>query len=244
MQHLAVFIKGVIDLILAGQKTIESRFSKFQFAPYKRVKTGDEIFMKESGGKVKGRFSVGNVLFFSDLSPQKLGEIRREYGDELKVGKDFWEDKKGARYATLIFIKTPAPLANPLQLDKHDKRAWVVLSDVPGVSSRLQMSLRFSDRDSLRSLEELLTFIEKETGQSITHDARELMLVLAARVGNLAQKIHKRKGDAPIGRELAEVFVELLRLARRENLDLFKISRERIMQESKLSLENLAELKK
>lgn len=243
MQHLAVFTKGVIDQILAGQKTIESRFSKFQFAPYKRVRRGDEIFMKESGGKVLGKFLAANVLFFSELNPKKLGDLRREYEAELKVDKSFWQNKKDAKYATLIFVSQPVPLANPLVLDKHDKRAWVVLSDVPGVGSRLQMSLRFSDRDSLQSLEELISFVEKETGRVSPRNVRDLALALTAKVGRLMQKFQDRRAAENTRAELGEIMMALLRIARVESVDLFAATRERILAGGKLSLDNLKDIK-
>lgn len=243
MQHLAVFTKGVIDQILARQKTIESRFSKFQFAPYKRVKRGDEIFMKESGGKVRGKFIAANVLFFSSLNPEKVGDIRREYEEELKADKSFWQSKKDAKYATLIFVSDPESLANPILLEKHDKRAWVVLSDVPGVSSRLQMSLRFSDRDSLKSLEELISFVEKETGRVSPRNVRDLALALAAEVGSLVRKLHDRRAAESTKQELGAVMIALLRIARVESVDLFAATRERILAASKLSLENLKDIK-
>ncbi len=243
MQHLAVFTKGVIDQILSGQKTIESRFSKFQFAPYKKVKRGDEIFMKESGGKVKGKFLADNVLFFSDLNPKKLGGLRREYDEEIRADKSFWQDKKDAQYATLIFIKNPVPLANPLVLEKHDKRAWVVLSDVPGISSRLQMSLRFSDRDSLRSLEELISLVEKETGRVSSRNVRDLALALTAQVGRLVQKLQERRAAENTRAEMGEIMVALLRLANVESVDLFAATREKILSAGKLSLDNLKDIK-
>ncbi len=243
MQHLAVFTKGVIDQILTRQKTIESRFSKFQFAPYKRVQSGDEVFMKESGGRVKGKFSVARVLFFSDLNPGKIGDIRRRYEKQLQVEKKIWESKKDAIYATLMFVENPEPLANPLLLEKHDKRAWVVLSDVPGVSSRLQMSLKFSDRDSLRSLEELINFVEKETGRVTSRNVRDLALILSAKVGLLAQKLHGRRAAEDTRTELGEILIALLRIARVESVDLFVATRERILAARKLSLDNLKEIK-
>ncbi len=243
MQHLAVFTKGVIDQILARQKTIESRFSKFQIAPYKRIKRGDEVFMKESGGKVKGKFIADNVLFFEDLNSKKLGDIRREYEEELQIDKSFWQNKKDSKYATLIFVTDPELLANPILLEKHDKRAWVVLSDVPGVSSRLQMSLRFSDRDSLKSLEELISFVEKETGRVAPRNVRDLALALTAEVGYLIQKLQNRRAAESTRQELGAIMVALLRIAKVESVDLFAATRERILAAGKLSLENLKDVK-
>ena len=56
--HLAILTPGWIDLILDGSKTIESRFTKVRCAPFGKVHEGDSVYLKESGGLVKGMFRV------------------------------------------------------------------------------------------------------------------------------------------------------------------------------------------
>ena len=53
-RHLAILAPGWIEPILDGTKTIESRFTKVRCAPYGKVHAGDLVYMKESGGPVKG----------------------------------------------------------------------------------------------------------------------------------------------------------------------------------------------
>ena len=58
MQYpLAVLSPRWIELILDGRKTIGSWFTKIRCAPYGKVNKGDIIYMKESGGLVKGMFN-------------------------------------------------------------------------------------------------------------------------------------------------------------------------------------------
>jgi|GEM_PF-1040093 len=243
MQHLAVFSKGVIELILANKKTLESRFSKFRFTPYKKVKTGDVVFMKESGGKVKGKFTVGSVDFREKLNTKKIAEIKKRHGHELQVPDSFWQSKKNAKYASLIEIKNPEPLANPLSLDKHDKRSWVVLSDVPGVSSRSQLALRFSDNDSISALAEYLKLVRKEKGLKGKDTLPELGLGLSASVGSLSQKLRVKKSKAKPDAEMAAVLIDLIRVAEAEGVDLFQATKEYIeTQGSKLDLDKLKDL--
>jgi len=243
MQHLAVFSKGVIELILAEKKTLESRFSKIKFAPYKRVKTGDVVFMKESGGKVKGQFTVGSVDFLEKLNTKKITNIKKRYGGRLQVPDSFWKSKKNSKYASLIEIKNPEPLANPLALDKHDKRSWVILSDVPGVSSRAQLALRFSDNDSLIALGELLKLVRKEKGIKRKESMTELGLNLSAAVGNLSEKLANKKDSQNYPEELAQVLIALIWIAEAAGADLFAVTKEYIQTKlSRVDLEKLKEL--
>ncbi|MFC1721392.1 hypothetical protein ACFL0Z_00575 [Patescibacteria group bacterium] len=243
MQHLAVFSKGGIELILSGHKTIESRFSKFKFAPYKKVKSGDIVFMKESGGKVKGKFKVGKVVFLEDLNKQKLQNIKDRYSDRLQVPESFWKRKQQAKYATLIFVKEAESLANPLVLEKHDRRSWVVLADVKGISSRSQLALRFSDRDSISSLTELVKLARKEKGLRRKESMEKLGLNLSAAVGSLARNLATKKKKSQADSDLAEVMISLIKLAEVQGVDLFKATKGHIKEsEQKLSLDKLKEI--
>ena len=82
-KHLAIFQQPFLELILAGKKTIESRFSQKKIAPYGRINVRDVVLMKKSGGNVLGEFTVKNVLEFEKLNPTKLQEIKVKYGKEI-----------------------------------------------------------------------------------------------------------------------------------------------------------------
>lgn len=60
--HLAIFTQPYLDLILSGEKTIESRFGVRRSIPYNKVKERDKIIMKESSGMLKGEFTAGKVV--------------------------------------------------------------------------------------------------------------------------------------------------------------------------------------
>ena len=66
--HLAILTPGWIDLILDGSKTIESRFTKVRCAPFRKVHADDSVYLKESGGLVKGMFRVAQVETFENLT--------------------------------------------------------------------------------------------------------------------------------------------------------------------------------
>ncbi len=82
MNHVAIINKkpGLIDKILSGEKNIETRWYKNRFAPWDKVKIGDTIYFKDSGGLVRAKANVTKVLQFADLDINKIGELVNRYG--------------------------------------------------------------------------------------------------------------------------------------------------------------------
>ena len=125
-KHLAIFQKSFLDLILEGEKTIESRFSQKKIAPYGQVNIGDIVLMKKSGKKkVFGEFTVQNVLEFEELNSVKLEEIKEKYGKSMcaSAGQYFWEKRSQAKFATLIFISEVKKYSNYFSFSKKDRRS-------------------------------------------------------------------------------------------------------------------------
>ncbi len=128
--HLAILKQPWLDLILEGKKTIESRFTKIRCAPYGRINTGDVVYLKESGGPVKGQFTVSKVETYTDLTCEMLLDINRRYHRHIFVDpqfQGFWEKWSAAKYATLIHVDNVIAYQNPFPFQKKDARAWIVL---------------------------------------------------------------------------------------------------------------------
>lgn len=123
--HLAVFIEPYLSYIKSGKKTLESRFSKNRIAPYGNVKRGDYIFAKRSSGKVEGFFKVDEVWEY-DLDGTTLSHIKEQYEELLCVDDEFWDNKKSARFATIIKILDYRPLT-PSDVSKKGMSGWVSL---------------------------------------------------------------------------------------------------------------------
>ena len=146
--HLAILTPGWIDLILDGKKTIESRFTKVRCAPFGKVHEGDSVYLKESGGLVKGMFRVAGVETFGDLTQANILQIFVKYREQIFVMKFpeitlFPKSDTGcwttyhppfewqvSKHATLIHISDPVRFVTPFPFPKRDPRAWVVL-DTP-----------------------------------------------------------------------------------------------------------------
>jgi hypothetical protein len=137
--HLAVFVEPFLQYMLDGKKTVESRFSKNLCAPHKRVRKGDVILLKRSGGAVVGLCQVSAVWFYT-LDPVSLRTIRDEYANALcAASKEFWRDRRGMSYATLMQVSHVSAIG-PVACKKQDRRGWVVLTG-PDMMGRLLQEL-------------------------------------------------------------------------------------------------------
>ena len=112
-----------LSYVFEGKKTVESRFSLHKIAPYRKVKSGDIVFMK--AGPIVGCFTVSWVKEFS-LAEYPTEIIKKEYGDRICADDDFWRQKASKQYATLIGIEDVHRLT-PVAITKHDRRGWITL---------------------------------------------------------------------------------------------------------------------
>lgn len=127
--HVAILQKLYLNLILNHQKTIESRFSKDRRRPYKKVKEGDIILLKASGGPISGIAYVDFTKFF-ELSDTPIKTIKSKYGKQMQIQDPaFWEECSRKSFATLIGLKHVTEIP-PLQFIKRDRNAWISFSDV------------------------------------------------------------------------------------------------------------------
>lgn len=126
--HLAVFNEPYLSLLLSGEKTIESRFSKNNIAPHFRVKEGDIILLKKSGGKIEGYMKVKKVLHSGPVNSQKLTFFEKNFSPQIcaSVDANFWDARNQCNYATLVQIHEVEKLV-PFSIEKKDRRGWVIL---------------------------------------------------------------------------------------------------------------------
>jgi len=123
--HLAVFAEPFLGFLLAGQKTVESRFSVHRHAPFGCVRAGDIVLVKESGGPVVAIAEVSEVWYY-ELDANARHVIRSRFGRQLCVEPEFWESKADSCYATLMQFARIDRLP-PIPCLKRDRRGWVVL---------------------------------------------------------------------------------------------------------------------
>ncbi|MFW8744821.1 ASCH domain-containing protein [Mesorhizobium japonicum] len=121
--HVAVMREPFLSLLVAGQKTIESRFSRNRMDPYRRVEPGDLVLLK--AGMVVGGFVVGSVDY-RELGAGDLSSIQVDLNDSICADDGFWGIKAEARFATLLEV-SDVMLFDPFPISKRDMRGWVVL---------------------------------------------------------------------------------------------------------------------
>lgn len=148
--HLAIFVEPYLSYVLAGRKTIESRFSKRRCAPFGRVCRGDILILKRSSGPIVGLCEVGDVWFYH-LDAASLRAIRASFTDALCAqDTTFWRDRAAASYATLMRVSS-VRACDPIDYVKRDRRGWVILKQsgepAPGTYERRSCGLRRRDRD-------------------------------------------------------------------------------------------------
>jgi ASC-1-like (ASCH) protein len=141
MDHVAIMKKslGMIEKILNGEKTIESRWYLSKSVPWNRVKEGDTIYFKNAGEKVTAKADVAEVVQIENLDDTKVGIIFSRFHKELgineeEIGKYFadWKDKK---YVILVTIENPEKV-ELFDIDKTGNgimSAWISVEDIGNI---------------------------------------------------------------------------------------------------------------
>ena len=141
MEHLAILKRSwnLTQKILDGKKTIESRWYTTKKAPYDRIKTGDIVYFKETGGPVCIRAEVCGVKQFSDLNEEKVMRIYKDYPGIFP--SDLEESVKmnsKKRYCVLIFLKNPKSI-KPFEIDKSGygiMSAWICINKIDDIKKK------------------------------------------------------------------------------------------------------------
>ena len=128
-EHIAILShKSVLDKILSGEKTVESRFSRVKGVPFGQVSAGDTIYFKLSGGPVLGRARVASVEEHENLNPRRIEELARQYARELAISVDFLARKLESKFATLIFLEEVGP-CDPWTYKQEGRSGWIILPE-------------------------------------------------------------------------------------------------------------------
>jgi len=125
--HLAIVAGNYLEKILAGEKTIESRFSLTRCAPFRCVSPEDIVWFKKPGTSILAEAEVQQVKFYEGLSPDDVYAIEGRYHEELRLDPSFLQAKARSKYCTLIFLTGVRPV-RPFRIEKKDRRGWVVLA--------------------------------------------------------------------------------------------------------------------
>lgn len=125
-EHLAIFVEPYLTLILNGKKTMELRLSANRIAPYRKVRQGEKIWVKQSGGSIIAFFTAGKVRFYRLPSTDPFRVLKPFVSCLCIRDSAFWTAHSNAAYATLIELMNVTPIP-PISFEKRDRRGWVIL---------------------------------------------------------------------------------------------------------------------
>lgn len=141
MNHLAIystkaFGEDYIAMMLSGKKTLDSKFSYRRTAPYRRLKVGDTIYLKESSGPVRGRIRVASVVDVDVQNPDQIMEYLAPRYKDLGIKDEahlmqVWKTHSSKKYITQWEMDSPQEINYPVRVFKRDMRNWVSDYDVP-----------------------------------------------------------------------------------------------------------------
>ena len=141
MQHIAILKKSwnLLDKILSGEKTIESRWYKNKSAPWNKIKENELVYFKDSGSPVTIKTEVDKVLQFQNLTPRKVKQLLNKYDKAIGIKtEDFYEQLKNKNYCLLIFLKNPETIV-PFDIDKTGfglMSAWICVDDIERIKKK------------------------------------------------------------------------------------------------------------
>ena len=115
MDHLAILDKKrkLLQKIISGEKTIESRWYKTKRTPWNNIKQGDMIYFKDCGELITAKAKVETTLFFDDLNKEKVEEFRKK-AEEENIGKA-WASavgKKAHAHTKPVAVRRAALIVN------------------------------------------------------------------------------------------------------------------------------------
>lgn len=127
MKHLAILKQPFLDMILSGEKTIESRWAMHKIAPFNKLSVGDEILLKETSKDVIATAKVKDFKYF-ELTPKVADEIKQKYGKEIGVYKfENWENYRNKKYCTLIWLENVEKV-KPFKVKRSNGAGWLIIN--------------------------------------------------------------------------------------------------------------------
>ena len=137
MEHLAILSKKkkLLEKIISGSKTIESRWYKSKKAPFNTLSEGDLIYFKESGDKVIAKAVADKIIIFNELTPEKIKDIILEYGDRIGIDLSYAKEINDKKMCMLVFLKNVEKI-EPFEINKSGfgiMSAWISVESIPKI---------------------------------------------------------------------------------------------------------------
>lgn len=127
--HVAILLPRYIDLMLRGEKTMESRLTRRPIAPFDAIKAGDVIHFKASGGRYRAVAKAARVHCFKPNTPAEVEWLAQRFNGEVCAEPAYWDGKRHSRFATFIALCDVRPADTGPALAPSRGPAWFVLGD-------------------------------------------------------------------------------------------------------------------
>ncbi len=132
--HVAILAAKwkLLEKILDGEKTIESRWYVHKTNPWNNIRAGDVVYFKETGKQIEAKAVAKKVLFFDKLNDRKINETLKKYGRRIGISKENSKFYSGKNYCILVFLKNVERVA-PFQIDKRgfgNAVAWLTVQNI------------------------------------------------------------------------------------------------------------------
>ena len=141
MDHVAIMKKKwkLIEKILMGEKTIESRWYVNKTAPWGKISSGDIIYFKDSGCPVTAKATVSLVESFDNMTSEKIRQLRMRpdvvKGLMLNSPDSGFDSVKAKKYVLLIHLIKPERVSS-FSIDKTGfgvSCAWMCVGNISKV---------------------------------------------------------------------------------------------------------------
>lgn len=132
--HVAILAAKwkLLERILDGRKTIESRWYVHKTNPWNNIDAGDVVYFKETGKLIEAKATVHKVIFLDGLNKERVREIISKYGKRICLTNPNNTLFKRKNYCILVFLKD-VERVKPFQIDKKgfgNAAAWLTMDDV------------------------------------------------------------------------------------------------------------------
>src|SRR5215211_5664822 len=111
INHLVILRPPYLDMILSGEKTVESRLSRRRHPAATRCRPGDVLYLKRTGGDIEGRARVARVDIYAGLDADGLRALAEEWAGRVAACEpDDWyqrmkQDATHALFFTLAEVE-------------------------------------------------------------------------------------------------------------------------------------------
>ena len=132
INHLVILRPPYLDMILRGEKTVESRLSRRRHPAASRCAPGDMLYLKRTGGDVEGRARVLRIDEYSGLDAGALRALAEQWAGRVartEPADCYQRRRQDARHAlffTLADVERIHIPAAALPRNLSWASAWIV----------------------------------------------------------------------------------------------------------------------